>query len=109
MKELGIDRAVRDALAQVRTNFQNALPGIKDMRDALMHFDEWLRGTGRSPQQKRIKADEALRDVARDYGSFGYDPIAGTVRSARTQSRSTSLRKLVRHVAGAGDEGAADP
>ncbi len=79
LKELGIDAAVRNALAQARGKFEDALPGIKDMRDALMHFDEWLRGTGRGPQQKRIKAGEALRDVARDYAGFGYDPTEGTV------------------------------
>jgi hypothetical protein len=79
LKELGIDAAVLSALAQARRKFEDALPGIKDMRDALMHFDEWLRGTGRGPQRKRIKAGEALRDVARYYAGFGYDPDEGTV------------------------------
>ena len=49
------------------------------MRDALMHFDEWSRGTGLGPQARRRKAGEALRDIARDYWRFGYDPSAGTV------------------------------
>jgi hypothetical protein len=79
LKELGIDAAVRDALARARGKFEDELPGIKDMRDALMHFDEWVRGTGRGPQQKRVKAGEAFRDVARDYAGFGYDPNDGTV------------------------------
>lgn len=79
LEELSIDGAVRESLAQARREFEDALPGIRDMRNALMHFDEWLRGTGRGPQQDRIKAGEALRDVARDYAGFGYDPHDGTV------------------------------
>jgi hypothetical protein len=31
---------VTTALAQARQRFEDALPGIKQMRDALMHFDE---------------------------------------------------------------------
>jgi hypothetical protein len=49
------------------------------MRDALIHFDEWSRGEGRGPQKDRRNAGEALRDVAREYWGFGYDPNAGTV------------------------------
>ena len=75
----GVDTAARDALAHARQRFEDALPGIKDMRDALMHFDEWSRGQGRGPQKDRRNAGEALRDVAREYWGFGYDPNAGTV------------------------------
>jgi hypothetical protein len=83
LEALGIDTAVRDTLAQARKKFEDALPGINDMRDAVMHFDEWSRGTGRGPQNDRVKAGEALRDVARDYWPFGYDPNA-----ARGSSRT---------------------
>jgi len=79
LEELGVDAAVRDALAQARKRFEDALPGIKDMRNALMHFDKWSRGEGLGPQKDRVKAGEALRDVARDYWRFGYDPDAATV------------------------------
>jgi hypothetical protein len=75
----GVDVAARDALAQARQRFEDALPGIKDMRDALMHFDEWARGKGRGPQRDRRNTGEALRDVARDFWGFGYDPNAGIV------------------------------
>ena len=34
---------------------------------------------GLGPQKNRVKAGEALRDVARDYWHFGYDPDAATV------------------------------
>jgi hypothetical protein len=79
LAELGIDSAVGMALAAARKRFEDALPGIKNMRDALMHFDEWSRGKGLGPQAKRRKAGEALRDIARDYWRFGYDPNASTV------------------------------
>jgi hypothetical protein len=74
-----VDKAIRDDLAQACQRFEDALPGIKDMRDALMHFDEWSRGEGRGPQKNRRQAGEALRDVAREYWGFAYDPNVGTV------------------------------
>jgi hypothetical protein len=79
MEACGVDMAAHDALAHARQRFEDALPGIKNMRDALMHFDEWSRGRGRGPQRHRRDAGAALRDVAREYSGFGYDPNAGTV------------------------------
>jgi hypothetical protein len=79
MEARGVDAAAHEALARARQRFENALPGIKDMRDALMHFDEWSRGQGRGPQKDRRNAGGALRDVAREYWGFGYDPNAGAV------------------------------
>lgn len=80
LEGLGIDPVVGTALAQAREHFEHALPGIKDMRDALMHFDEHSRGLGRyGPQARRRKGGDALRDIARDYWRSGYDPSAGTV------------------------------
>ncbi|WP_433754693.1 hypothetical protein [Nocardia sp. CA-135398] len=83
-----LQRAVREsvaaqevsaALSRARQQFEDALPGIKHMRDALMHFEDWSRGTGRGPQRDRNKAGEELRDIAQAYWRFAYDPIAGTV------------------------------
>lgn len=79
MDARGVDAAPREALARARQRFEDALPGVKDMRDALMHFDEWSRGQGRGPQRDRRDAGAALRDVAREYWGFGFDPNAGTV------------------------------
>lgn len=79
LEELDVDSMVNMALAQARRSFEEALPGIKDMRDALMHFDKWSRGKGRGPQAARRNAGQAVREVARDYWRFGYDPAAGTV------------------------------
>jgi hypothetical protein len=75
----GVDTPAHAALACARQRFEDALPGIKDMRDALMHFDEWSRGEGRGPQKDRRNAGGALREVAREYWGFGYDPNAGAV------------------------------
>jgi hypothetical protein len=81
METRGVDMAARDALAHARQRFEDALPGIKDMRDGLMHFDEWSRGKGRGPQKDGRDAGKAFRDVAREYWGFGYDPNAGIVSS----------------------------
>jgi hypothetical protein len=75
----GVDAPAHEALARARQRFEDVLPGIKDMRDALMHFDEWSRGEGRGPQKDRRNAGGALRDVAREYWGFGYDPEAGAI------------------------------
>ncbi len=77
---LGIDPAVGHALTEARARFEQALPDITHMRDGLVHFDEWSRGTGKfGPQRKARDAGLALPDVAREYWGFGYDPGAGTV------------------------------
>jgi hypothetical protein len=69
-----MDQAVIDALDQAEQRFDDALPGIKHMRDGLQHFDEWSRGMGRSGlQAKARKAGQLPRDVARRFWSFGYD------------------------------------
>lgn len=79
MEARSVDTAALDALARARQRFEDVLPGIKDMRDALMHFDDWSRGKGRGPQKDRRGAGEALRDVVREYWGFGYDADVGTV------------------------------
>ena len=81
LKELGIDPTVRHKLTQARRRFEQALPGIKDMRDGLTHFEEWSRGMGQGPQRKRRDAGDLPRDIARDFSRFGFDPDAGTVSS----------------------------
>jgi hypothetical protein len=77
---LGMDSAVKGALAEARREFESALPGIKHMRDGLTHFDEWSRGEGRfGPQRERRDSGAAMRDVAREYWRFGYDPDQATI------------------------------
>jgi hypothetical protein len=79
LKALGIDPAAGQELARARKQFEDALPGVKHMRDALMHFEEWSRGTGRGPQKERREAGEALRDIASFFWGLAYDPSADTV------------------------------
>src|SRR5215472_10967654 len=62
LAELGIDPAVGTALAAAR-----------------MHFEEGARGQGLGPQARRRKTGDALRDIARDYWRFGYDPSTRAV------------------------------
>src|SRR5262245_21226322 len=57
---LDMDPQVGEHLAEARKHFEGALPGIKDMRDALIHFDEWSRGVGRGPQRDRVREGDAL-------------------------------------------------
>lgn len=79
LRALGMDRAVCAELSRARQRFEKALPGIKHMRDALMHFDEWARGEGSGPQKKDVLAGKALRDVASMYWGFAYDPEDDTI------------------------------
>ncbi|WP_285687904.1 hypothetical protein [Actinoplanes sp. NBRC 103695] len=76
---LATDPAVGATLAAARQRFEDALPGIKYMRNALMHFDAWSQGMGHGPQKQRQQAGDTLREIARDFSHFGYDPTAGTV------------------------------
>jgi hypothetical protein len=79
LRALGIDQAVYAELSRSRQRFEKALPGIKYMRDALMHFDEWARGKGGGPQKKDVAAGTALRVVASTYWGFAYDPAKDTI------------------------------
>jgi hypothetical protein len=79
LDELGMDQAVRDDLDRARQAFEDALPGIKHMRDALLHFDEWARGEGRGPQKTRVRAGIPHREVASEFWGFEYDPAAATI------------------------------
>lgn len=80
LKALDIDPTVGHTLKAARDRFEDALPGIKHMRDALTHFEDWSRGEGRGePQRSRRGAGEELRDIARTFSGFGYDSRAGTI------------------------------
>jgi hypothetical protein len=91
------DQDVCAELSRARQRFEKTLPGIKNIRDALTHFDEWARGASGGPQKKDVRARNELRDVARTYWSFAYTPsedtislipfviqLAAAVRAART-------------------------
>jgi hypothetical protein len=79
LRALQIDRDVYADLSRARQRSEQAMPGIKHVRDALMHFDEWARGEGGGPQRKDVRAGKALRDVAGLYWGFSYNPAADTI------------------------------
>jgi hypothetical protein len=79
LEELDIDQDVRDELDAARHAFEHALPGIKHMRDALVHFEDWSRGKGRGPQEQRVLAGTPLREAATEFWGFEYDPTVGTI------------------------------
>lgn len=79
LSELSIDPEVGQTLAGARTKFLDSLPGISQMRNALIHFDEWSRRTGRGEQRISAKTCENPRDVARRFWAFAYDRDAGTI------------------------------
>ena len=79
LEDLDMDQSVRDGLDVARHAFEHALPGIKHMRDALVHFEDWARGKGRGPQKQRVLAGTPLREAAAEFWGFEYDPMAGTI------------------------------
>ncbi|MDX3242485.1 hypothetical protein [Streptomyces sp. ME18-1-4] len=78
LTDLGMDAAVITALDDAEQVFLDTLPNIKHVRDGLTHFEDWARGRGGGPQADARKAADP-RDVARDFWSFGYDPVTDTV------------------------------
>jgi hypothetical protein len=98
LAELGLDPRVGAELARARQQFEEALPGIKHMRDALTHFDQGSRGEGFGPQNRQVKAGAAARDVARDFGGFGYDPTAETVSMGPYKIEVTAADQAAREL-----------
>jgi hypothetical protein len=110
LQALGIDQAVSDALSAARQQFESTLPGLKDMRDALTHFDEWSRGEGRGPQRARRDAGAPRRDVAKEFWGFEFDPMAETVNLGpysihieKATEAAVTLAKAIYHASRAVD------
>ncbi|MEV0188418.1 hypothetical protein AB0I39_07785 [Kitasatospora purpeofusca] len=79
LAELGADHAAADELTASRGRFEAALPGLKEIRDGLTHFEHWSRGTGLGAQAAARRAGLSEREVARDFWSFQFDPATDTV------------------------------
>lgn len=79
LAELGVDTRVAQRLAEARSRFEAALPGLQSTRNALTHFDEWARGSGHGPQRSDVSAGASRRQAARTYWGFGYDPSTRSV------------------------------
>lgn len=74
-----VDPSVSRRLTEARDKFTSALPEVKNMRDALMHFEDWALGKGDGQAGGRRSSRPVNRVAARDFWGFGYDPAAGTV------------------------------
>jgi hypothetical protein len=97
-----MDQDVRDVLDAARQAFEHALPGIKHMRDALVHFEDWSRGKGRGPQKQRVLAGTPLREAAAEFWGFEYDPTVGkislgpyTISVAAVESAAVELAQAI--------------
>ncbi len=80
LRDLGVLAAVGDALSEARERYPRGLPGIQDMRNALMHFDDWAMGRGRGPQKAGVITGSEPRDVAGHFWGFGYHQDQRVVR-----------------------------
>lgn len=78
LKQFGLSAASR-SLGTARNSFMKQLEGIESMRNALTHYDEWSRGTGRGPQAQRITAGTSERDAAREFWGFKFDLRTSTI------------------------------
>ncbi|PSK66928.1 hypothetical protein B0E53_01090 [Micromonospora sp. MH33] len=66
--------AAKDQLSEALADFDRALPGIVEARDAVEHFDEYSLGVGRA-QRSRMKTDPHLSQyqLAEEYAvRFGW-------------------------------------
>ncbi|GAB3665544.1 hypothetical protein GCM10027596_31890 [Nocardioides korecus] len=77
---LDVDPVVGRNLAASRSQYLVALQGVQEMRNALIHFEDWARGQGRGPQRQQVMAGDDPRDVASDYWPFVYDTEAQSIR-----------------------------
>jgi hypothetical protein len=70
--------AAARALGEAIEVFRAGVPGARDARDVLEHYDEYSQGEGRA-QRSAITRGKA-RDLARQYSRFGYDPGTGQIQ-----------------------------
>jgi hypothetical protein len=78
LQELGLDQAL-DALRRATQEYERALPGLTEMRNALMHFEAWALGAGHGPQKRRVAGGASAREVASEFWGFAYDPAIETI------------------------------
>ncbi|MEV6521085.1 hypothetical protein AB0M43_03970 [Longispora sp. NPDC051575] len=76
--EKDVPAAVVDALTDAIGAFEAAVPGAREVRDMMAHFDEYARGKG--VLQKELMRAEGVDEVeaARRMWGGGYDPRTDT-------------------------------
>lgn len=90
LADLGMDPEVGQALGRARKRFEVSLPGIVQIRNGLVHFENWSRGLGYGPQRQQVKAGDEPRDVARAFWGFGYDLATDSVSMGPYQINVTA-------------------
>ncbi|WP_020143467.1 hypothetical protein [Terracoccus sp. 273MFTsu3.1] len=80
LAELGVATSVGDALASARERYLEALPGIREMRNAITHFDDWAMGEGRGLQKRGVDAGVSRRDAEAHFWGLGYHLDMSVVR-----------------------------
>lgn len=84
--EIGLrfgDPEIRSLLLEAMAQFDRDLPGVTDARNIIMHFDEYISGTGWAQRREAAKdAPEEVRDelARRDATGIHYDPKDNAVR-----------------------------
>ncbi|HEX4109716.1 MAG TPA: hypothetical protein VHX88_16375, partial [Solirubrobacteraceae bacterium] len=73
---LGIDPAHRDQLQDEIDAFERAVPGAKNARDVLEHFDEYARGDGRLQRKAMSELGIDVFEAAAMFWGGGYDSVA---------------------------------
>lgn len=74
LTRLGIDQVHRDQLQDEIDLFDKAVPGAKDARDILEHFDEYARGEGQLQRTARSELGVDVFEAAAMFWGGGYDP-----------------------------------
>jgi hypothetical protein len=76
LARLGIDQVHRDQLQGEIDAFESAVPGAKNARDVLEHFDEYARGDGRLQRKAMNELGIDVFEAAAMFWGGGYDPAA---------------------------------
>jgi hypothetical protein len=76
LARLGIDQVHRVQLQDEIDAFERAVPGAKNARDVLEHFDEYARGGGRLQRKAMNELGIDVFEAAAMFWGGGYDPAA---------------------------------
>jgi hypothetical protein len=76
LARLGINQVHRDQLQDEIDAFERAVPGAKNARDVLEHFDEYAGGDGRLQRKAINELGIDVFEAAAMFWRGGYDPAA---------------------------------
>lgn len=76
---LGVDEVHQDQLQREIDAFHETVPGAKDARDLLEHFDEYARGEGRLQRRAMREFGMGFYEAAAMFWGGGYDPTTEAI------------------------------